>query len=279
MRIAVLSGKGGTGKTLVSVNLSCAADSAVYVDCDVEEPNGHLFLKPEISQRQPVTVSVPEVDPRKCTGCRKCVEFCRYHALALLPDRLMIFEEVCHSCGGCILFCPEKALSGKERAIGSIETGTSGSVTVLTGRLNPGEESGEPVIRALRKKLPEPGRLTVIDCPPGSACSVMESIREADYCVLVAEPTLFGAHNLGMVHELVKRFGKPFGVVLNKCLPGENPSRSFCAEQGAEILAEIPYDEDLARLNSNGLVAVRESAEYRERFRKLLGRITKEAPQ
>jgi len=278
MKIAVLSGKGGTGKTFVSVNLACAADKAVYVDCDVEEPNGHLFLKPEITEKQSVAVTVPEADMSKCTGCRKCVDFCKYNALALLRDRLMIFYEVCHSCGGCILFCPEKALSKKQREIGTIETGVSDNVTVLTGCLNTGEVSGVPIIKELMEKLPEKDTV-VIDCPPGSSCIVMESIREADYCILVAEPTLFGAHNLGMVYELVKLFNKPFGVVLNKCLPGENPSEKFCRGNKINILAEIPYDENLGRLNSKGLVAVRESGQYHELFRTLLYKVAKEALQ
>jgi MinD superfamily P-loop ATPase len=278
MKIAVLSGKGGTGKTFVSVNLACAADKAVYVDCDVEEPNGHLFLKPEITEKQSIAVTVPEADMSKCTGCRKCVDFCKYNALALLRDRLMIFYEVCHSCGGCILFCPEKALSKKQREIGTIETGVSDNVTVLTGCLNTGEVSGVPIIKELMEKLPEKDTV-VIDCPPGSSCIVMESIREADYCILVAEPTLFGAHNLGMVYELVKLFNKPFGVVLNKCLPGENPSEKFCRGNKINILAEIPYDENLGRLNSKGLVAVRESGQYHELFRNLLYKVAKEALQ
>jgi MinD superfamily P-loop ATPase len=276
MKIAVLSGKGGTGKTFIAVNLACAADKAVYVDCDVEEPNGRLFLKPEGTQRQPVTVTVPKMDISKCTACRKCVDFCKYNALALLRDRLMVFYEVCHSCGGCILFCPEKALSSAQRAIGAIETGVSDNVGVFTGCLNTGEGSGAPIIRRLMEKLPEKATV-VIDCPPGSACIVMESIRDANFCILVAEPTLFGAHNLAMVYELVKLFNKPFGVVLNKCLPGENPSEAFCRENKINILARIDYDEKLGRLNSEGLVAARESGQYRALFRQLLCQAEKEA--
>jgi MinD superfamily P-loop ATPase len=276
MRIAVLSGKGGTGKTFLSVNLACAADQALYVDCDVEEPNGHLFLKPQITASLPVAVTVPQVDADKCTACRKCVDFCRYNALALIKNKLMTFYEVCHSCGGCILFCPEKALVEKEREIGVIEEGISGNVAVLTGCLNTGEVSGVPIIKGLMEKLPEQGAV-VVDCPPGSACVVMESIRKADFCILVAEPTVFGVHNLSMVHELVKLFNKPFGVVQNKCLPGENPAQQFCTDNKIEVLAQIPFDEELGRLNSKGLIAVRENKQYRELFRKLLKALEKGA--
>lgn len=269
MRIAVLSGKGGTGKTFVSVNLACVADRVVYVDCDVEEPNGHLFLKPENTARVPVSVLVPDWDGSKCTACRICVDFCRYHALALIKSRIYVFNELCHSCGGCMILCPGKAIAERPREIGFIETGTSGEVTVLTGCLNPGEASGVPVIKALLEKADE-ALDAIIDCPPGSACVVMESIRNADYCILVAEPTLFGIHNLRMVHELVTFFGKPFGAVINKSSGRGNPAETFCTENGIPILAEFPYDERIAKLNSNGAVAVRVDERYAERFRRLL---------
>lgn len=275
MRIAVLSGKGGTGKTLISVNLACTAEKAVYVDCDVEEPNGHLFLKPKITNKEAVKVVVPELDSEKCIGCRKCVDFCKYNALALVKGKPMIFYEICHSCGGCSLFCPEKALKEKERAIGTIEEGISDNVTVLTGCLNTGEVSGVPIIKKLIEKLPAQ-ETVVVDCPPGSACVVMESIREADFCVLVAEPTLFGVHNLEMVYELVKLFNKPLGVVLNKVLPRENPAEQFCIENKVNILTKLPFDEKLGNINSSGHIAVRQSEQYQELFKNLLEAITKE---
>lgn len=274
----MLSGKGGTGKTLVSVNLASAASEAVYLDCDVEEPNGYLFWKPEVSGEETVAVKIPEFDGNRCSGCRKCVEFCAFHALAFVGKKPILFDEVCHSCGGCALLCPTKAIRETEKAVGTVSSGRSGKVTVHTGRLNIGETSGIPVIRALLEKIPAGGRHPVfIDCPPGSSCAVMESIRDADFCVLVAEPTVFGAHNLAMVYELVTLFQKPCGAVLNKCLEGENPSETFCTKHRIPILGRIPFDAELGTLNSEGKIAARDSKRFRVLFSSLLERIGKEA--
>lgn len=277
MKIAVLSGKGGTGKTLISVNLAAVAGKSVYLDCDVEEPNGHLFFKPENFYEEEVSIKIPVADEKQCSGCRVCVDFCKFNALAYIKDRLVVFDEVCHSCGGCILLCPEKALNEKEKIIGKIQKGVSGQVTVNTGILNIGEASGIPLIKKLLDENRKVKRMTTfIDCPPGSACIVMESIRDADYCILAAEPTLFGVHNLNMVYELVKLFRKPYGVVINKCQDGENPAERFCEEKGIRILGRIPFDNELGTLNSNAKIAVRESEKYRTVFSSLLETVTKE---
>jgi len=277
MRIAVLSGKGGTGKTLISVNLAAAAQTSIYVDCDVEEPNGHLFFKPEGVQDEETAINIPSVDEELCNGCRICVDFCNFNALAYINGKLKIFEEVCHSCGGCALFCPENALSEKDKFIGKVQKGVSDNVTVNTGILNIGEASGIPLIKKLLNENEiAGGSPTFIDCPPGSACIVMESIKDADYCILVAEPTLFGVHNLNMVYELVKLFDKPHGVVLNKCLEGENPAEEFCLEKGIRILGRIPFDDELGVLNSNAQIAVREKEKYKTMFSSLLQIVTEE---
>lgn len=277
MRIAVLSGKGGTGKTLVSVNLAAAAKTSTYIDCDVEEPNGHLFLKPEGVQEEEISVQIPKVNNELCNGCRKCVDFCNFNALAYIKDKLIIFDDVCHSCGGCILVCPEKALTEKAKVIGKVQKGVSGEVTVWTGVLNTGEATGIPIIKKLlTANSLQADQLTFIDCPPGSACIVMESIKDADYCVLVAEPTLFGVHNLNMVYELVKLFNRPFGVVLNKCLEEENLAEKFCLEKSIKILGRIPFDNELGTLNSNAEIAVNKNEKYRELFSSLLDTVTKE---
>lgn len=270
MKIAVLSGKGGTGKTLVSVNLAAVIKNSTYIDCDVEEPNGHLFFKPEEVKNQPISVKIPFVDLEKCTGCRTCVDFCKFNALAYIGNKVKVFEDICHSCGGCMQFCPERAISEKDKEIGHIEIGQSQDVTVISGILNTGEATGVPIIKALLQQIQGNEELTVIDCPPGSACIVMESIKDADYCILVAEPTLFGVHNLNMVHDLVKLFNKPYGVVLNKCLEGDNPAEQYCDEQNICVLSKIPFNKELGTMNSNGLIVARESNDYHEIFDQLM---------
>ncbi len=277
MRVAVLSGKGGTGKTLVSVNLAAAAKESIYIDCDVEEPNGHLFFKPEGVQEEEISVKIVTVDNELCNGCRKCVDFCKFNALAHIKNKLIVFDDVCHSCGGCILVCPEKALTEKAKVIGKVQKGVSNEVTVCTGILNTGEATGTPIIKKqLAENNLQADQLTFIDCPPGSACIVMESIKDADYCVLVAEPTLFGVHNLNMVYELVKLFNKPFGVILNKCLEEENPAEKYCFENNIKILGRIPFDNELGTLNSNAEIAVNKNEKYKELFSSLLNTVTKE---
>lgn len=283
MNIAVLSGKGGTGKTLLSVNMAAASKSATYIDCDVEEPNGYLFFKPEEIVEENVSVKIPEVDKELCSGCRKCVDFCKFNALAFIKKAPIVFGDICHSCGGCSLLCPENAITEKDKVIGKIEKGKSQGIDVYTGILNTGEVSGVPIIEKLleeNRKSSSNGevsnniegneKLSIIDCPPGSACIVMESIKDADFCVLVAEPTAFGAHNLEMVYELVSLFGKPFGVVLNKCLDGENPSEEFCKEKGIKILGRVPFEKELGGLNSNAKISARESERYNKLFKNIL---------
>ncbi len=227
MKIACLSGKGGAGKTLVAVNLAAAAGRGTYIDCDVEEPNGRLFLKPRDIQEQAVCALLPAFDADACTGCRACVDFCRFHALMYLRQAPVVFPEVCHSCGGCALVCPAGAVSEVPKPVGKLEIGTSGDLRVVTGVLNPGEASGVPVIR---EALRQAQGLTVIDCPPGSACSVMESIMDVDYCLQVAEPTAFGFHNFRMV-----------------CQPGGGTHRLWVPQFPDGLPAGRPFEKALRR--------------------------------
>ncbi len=274
--IAVLSGKGGTGKTLVSVNLAAAESCSYYADCDVEEPNGHLFFKPQIINTKNISVKKPVVDNLLCNGCKACVSFCKFNALAYGKE-VIVFEDVCHSCGGCMLVCPLKAISEKQKGIGVIEEGISQNVKTVSGRMHTGEASGVPIINELLNIIKDAKETVFIDCPPGSACVVMESIKDADYCVLVAEPTIFGAHNLEMVYSLVTLFDKKCGVVLNKCDDNFNPSEEFCKRKNIEILAKIPFDKNLGALNSDGRIAVRENQIYKDMFNSLLSKIKEAA--
>lgn len=270
MRIAVLSGKGGAGKTFVAVNLASAAGQGVYIDCDVEEPNGRLFFKPQQLRQSPVTTLLPQFDAQKCTGCRKCVKFCHFNALIYIKEKPMVFTEVCHSCGGCVLTCPEKAITETSRDVGRIEYGKHGNIRVVTGVLNPGEASGIPVIRsALKQSDP----LTIVDCPPGSACSVMESVMDADFCLLVAEPTAFGFHNFQMVYELAQLLGKKCGVVINKMDAAYAPLETFCKENHLPILARIPYSAQTAMQVSRGEIVSESDPVLADLFRDILSQI------
>ena len=271
MNIAVLSGKGGTGKTFVSCNLASAIGKSAYIDCDVEEPNGHLFFKPEKVRSQDVCVKLPQIIADKCNQCRKCTDFCHFNALAFIKEKPMLFRGVCHSCGGCKIVCPNHAIVEKDYPIGVIHTGQHRFVTVRSGMMNMGEESGVPIIRELLKNLP--CKDNVIDCPPGSACTVMESIKDADYCVIVAEPSVFGVHNFQMVYELVSLLGKPCGVVINKQDAPYEPLEQFCREQGLPILARIPYDSHIAALAATGQIVSSHSLEMNHLFSELLEQI------
>lgn len=278
MKIAILSGKGGTGKTLVAVNLSAVAGRCISLDCDVEEPNGHLFLNPENLTRTEVSVLIPKIDPDKCLGCRVCVQFCRFGALAFVKGKPLLTQSVCHACGACAYLCPARAITETPRGIGVIERGVHGDIDVRTGILNPGEVSGVPIIRELLSLPDEEPSTVFIDCPPGTACTAMECVRQADLCVLVAEPTLYGAHNLAMAAELCEAFQKPRVAVLNKCLEGvENPSEAYCLAQAIPIAARIPFDEALGRLNSFGLIAAAQQSWVKTLFTDLLERLRKEA--
>ena len=276
MKIAVLSGKGGAGKTLVACGLACAAGRAVYADCDVEEPNGRLFFKPENTVIRPVLRRMPAFDAQKCTSCRKCVERCRFNALVFVKGAPMLFGEVCHSCGVCAYVCPEGAVAEAGLEAGAVESGVRGGIRVVTGELKLGEATGVPVIAAALEEAGDEGTV-IIDCPPGSACPVMEAAREAGYCVLVTEPTAFGLHDLRLVVELMRVMGKPCGVVVNKAGAEYAPLEEYLAREGLPVLARIPYSENLAAIVSAGGLAYDEDAQARELFTALLGRIREAA--
>ena len=239
-----------------------------YVDCDVEEPNGHLFLKPSGVEKQHVTVKIPVIDQQRCDGCQKCVDFCNFNALAYVK-RLLVFADICHSCGGCALICPNQAIQEKDKIIGTIQKGYRGRLLVISGFLNEGEASGVPIIKRLITEI-ESDQLALIDCPPGSACTVMESIQAADYCLIVLEPTVFGLHNFQMVFRLATLFQKPIGVVINKYLETANQALKYCHDQGINVIGTIPYEKEIAYLGSNGAILVEKNQKYYRLFASML---------
>jgi MinD superfamily P-loop ATPase len=280
MKIAIASGKGGTGKTTVAVNLAMVlAESGLkvqYLDCDVEEPNGHIFLKPEIAATESVGIPVPVVDEKKCTGCRKCAEVCEYHAIAVL-QKALVFPELCHGCGGCALVCPTGAIREQDRAVGVVETGTAYGVQFGQGRLNVGEPMAPPLIRAVKKKAITDG-VAILDAPPGTSCPVVTTVRDADYVLLVTEPTPFGLNDLKLAVEMIRQLGVRHGVVINRADSGDQRVREFCEAEKIPILQELPDDRRLAEAYSRGHMAVCALPEWRTMFAELWNRIKKEHP-
>jgi MinD superfamily P-loop ATPase len=270
MRLAVLSGKGGTGKTTVSASLAIALKSCQYIDCDVEEPNGAIFLEPKIAETVPVKVTVPEVDPSLCNGCGRCAKACQFHALAAVKGMVLQFHELCHHCGACTLVCPQGAIREIEREIGTIEA--DGDRRFLQGKLNVGEPISIPIIRELKRRMRD-DLPVILDCPPGASCAVVQAIDGCDYCLLVTEPTPFGLHDLRIAIELVKKMGMPGGVIINKAMEGQRLIHEYCGQNGVDVLMEIPFSREIAVGYSRGILPVRESGEWRERFLKLFSQV------
>jgi MinD superfamily P-loop ATPase len=280
-RIAIASGKGGTGKTTVATNLVVTATQsghrAVYGDCDVEEPNGHLFLRPEIETSDPLALEIPSVVEERCTGCGRCGEVCVYSAIVVINKKVLTFPELCHSCGGCWLACPEDAIEQGAREIGVVETGRAlDTVGFVQGRLRIGEAMAPPLIRAVKQRAPE-DILQVFDAPPGTSCPVIQTVRDADYVVLVTEPTPFGLNDLRLAVEMLRELGKPFGVVINRSDVGDEGVRRYCAEEEIEILVEIPDDRKVAEAYARGEIAVRALPKYGELFKDLLEKVVDRA--
>ena len=276
MNITVLSGKGGTGKTFVAVNLALAGRKSTYLDCDVEAPNGYLFLKPNNVEIYDSEVLQPEFDAEKCTGCRKCVDFCKFNALAFIKIP-RLFPELCHSCGGCEMVCKYDAIKEVPKKKGEVQVGYHGDVKVVTGFLSEGEASGVSVIEDTLKHME--GDLNIIDSPPGSACNTTAAVGPTGYCLLVAEPNAFGLHNFRMVVELAEIFEKKIGVIINKCDPDEiadNMIKTYCEEKGLKILDTIAYDDELAKSNARGIAALEASDKLAKRFSDILENIEKE---
>ena len=258
MIVSVASGKGGTGKTLVATSLALSLANGHPVqllDCDVEEPNDHIFLNLTADQSRPVYVAVPEIDESKCTSCGTCSEVCAYNAIAAIKQKVLVFPELCHGCGACSYLCPESAITERGREIGVVEMGTSGRLELVQGRLLIGELMAPPIIREVKRHI-KPTSHVIIDVSPGTSCPVVESISGSDFCLLVTEPTPFGLNDLCLAVEVVRKLRIPCGVIINRVGVGDRKVEGYCNEQGIPILLKIPLDRKIATLYSKGIALV-----------------------
>lgn len=268
MRIAIASGKGGTGKTTVAVNLALSLGSAQLLDCDVEEPNCNLFLGFDMEKQEDVLLIYPEIDTGKCTLCGRCAGICQFNAIASLPTSVMLFPKLCHGCGGCALVCPENAILEGVRSIGTIEKGIDErfNIELLQGTLNISEPMASPVIRQLQEHIDD-STVAIIDSPPGTACPVIAAVADMDYCVLVTEPTPFGLNDLVLAVHVVRQMDIPFGVVINRHGIGDDGVEEYCHTENIPILLKIPFDMDIAVLYSKGIPFVEQMPEWSSNFR------------
>jgi MinD superfamily P-loop ATPase len=255
MRVAIASGKGGTGKTTLAVCLAHALgerrERVTYVDCDVEEPNGHIFLKPTFQHCAPVELLVPSADTEGCTGCGRCSEFCQFNAIVSVRDTVLVFPDLCHGCGGCFLVCPERVLREVAHDVGVVERGRADGIDVVRGTLTVGKPLPVPVVRAARAAAPDDG-ITIIDAPPGTACPAVEAVRGADHVILVTEPTPFGLHDLGLATRMVRTLGLEASVVVNRSDVGNAGVRDYARREDLTIVAEIPHDRAVAEAYARG---------------------------
>ncbi len=276
MIISVASGKGGTGKTTIATSLALSLNKVQFLDCDVEEPNGHIFLKPHISDKISIGIPVPQVDESKCSFCGKCAQLCEFNAIAVIKKKILLFPELCHGCGGCSYVCPENAIKDSEREIGVIERGDSGNIDCIHGLLNIGEHLSPPLIRKLRKLTNNNGNV-IIDAPPGTSCPVVESVKESDFCLLVTEPTPFGLNDLQLAVGMIKELRIPFGVIINCADIGNNETQRYCESENISILMTIPWNRKIAEAYSRGTPLVETLPEFKERFFQLYETIRRES--
>ena len=275
MIISVASGKGGTGKTTIATSLALSMESVQFLDCDVEEPNAHIFLKPEINEKISAGMLVPEVDNSKCNYCGKCAEVCEFNAIVVIKKKVLFFPELCHGCGGCTYVCPEKAINEVEREIGVIEGGTAGKIDFLHGVLNVGEPMAPPLIRKVKGFINHE-RDVIIDASPGTSCPVVEAVSKSDFCLLVTEPTPFGLNDLRLAVEMLRKLTIPFGVVINCADVGDDEVKNYCESEGIAIHMSIPWDRRIAESYSRGIPLIEALPEFQDRFSQLYQTIKKE---
>lgn len=275
MILSIASGKGGTGKTTIAVNLVLAliqSSQAQFLDCDVEEPNAHLFLKPQILKSQEIFIQIPEVIEDRCTYCRRCAEVCAYKAIAVVKNAVLIFPELCHSCGGCSLLCPEKAIKEVGQRIGVIEFGFSNGFSFIHGRLDIGQALSPPLIREIKKNI-DHSKVVIIDSPPGTSCLMVESVKKSDFCLLVTEPTPFGLNDLKLSVETLRLMKIPMAVVINRAGIGDGEVEEYCRREGIPVLMKLPFDREIAAAYSEGIPIWEAKPPYRKKFTELFARI------
>jgi MinD superfamily P-loop ATPase len=272
MIISVASGKGGTGKTTISTNLAMSlsgnGQQVQYLDCDAEEPNGHIFLKPNIDITEDVTVGVPEVDLKKCNGCDKCGQLCQYSAIVSMKGTVLVFENLCHSCGGCMAICPTGAIIEKQRKIGIAEFGKSNGVNFGHGKLDIGAIQTPALIKHIRKKIKK-NFINIIDAPPGTSCPVIAAVKDSDFVLLVTEPTPFGLNDLALAVGMIRQLKIPFAVVINRSDIGDDSVIQYCRRENIEVLLQIPNDRRIAESYSRGVMMTEAIPDYEQKFLKL----------
>jgi MinD superfamily P-loop ATPase len=282
MIVALASGKGGTGKTTVAINLALSVDSThlLFLDCDVEEPNAALFLHPTLDYQEQVGILIPQVDEAKCTACGRCAEVCQFNAMAVVGRKVLVFPELCHGCGSCTLNCPEVAITEVLNVTGVLESGWAGRIRFWQGVMNVGQAMATPIIRQLKDRALEghsPDGLALLDASPGAACPVVETAHGADFCLMVTEPTPFGLHDLRIAIEVIRdELRIPVGVVVNRDGIGDTGVDEYCIAESIPILMRIPLDRRIAEAYSEGVPLVEALPEYREKFVALYERIREE---
>jgi len=273
VKIAIASGKGGTGKSTISTNLayilSLTLKNVAIIDCDVEEPNCHIFLNPKISSTEKQYLTVPVIDNDLCTGCGKCAEICEFNSIAVVKKKAIIFAELCHGCGGCELVCPQNAVSQGKRELGEVEIGSSENLGFIHGKARIGEAMSPPLIKAAKKKG-ESFSIQIIDCPPGTSCPVINAINESDFVIMVTEPTPFGLYDLKLAVDVVKKMGKQCGIVINRSGENDFLTENYAKEENIPVLTKIPEDRRIAELYSKGKLIAKELPEYLEAFNPLI---------
>jgi MinD superfamily P-loop ATPase len=272
MIVSVASGKGGTGKTSVAVNMALSVGNVQLLDCDVEEPNAHLLLHPEMTKKEAVYTLIPKVDRNLCNTCGECTKYCQFNAIFVAPEKILVFPDLCSSCGGCAIVCPRKAITWEKHKIGTLNFGATDGVTLVYGELEVGKPLAVPVIKAVKKQIKE-AETVILDSPPGTSCPFVETVSGSDFCLLVTEPTPFGLYDLKIAVDVLRKIGIPFGVAVNRAGIGDKKVYEYCNKEGIRILFEIPYERRIAELYSKGVPFSLEMPEWADKFQILYSEI------